>query len=122
MRAWNWNVTDSKKKNFDLIIPQNMQKWQIKEMSHDFVRGQSVAETCFSHWGDPAAYQRDSLQSQRAVTAYLKDKRFLPFHFAQQNFRLEPNNALQSQKAVTASLRSKHSLSFICTAEFHTVS
>ena len=20
-------------------------------MSHDFVRGQSVAETCFSHWG-----------------------------------------------------------------------
>ena len=36
MRAWNWNVTDSKK---------------TKEIFHDFVRGQSVAETCFSHWG-----------------------------------------------------------------------
>ena len=25
--------------------------WPSREMSHDFVRGQSVAETCFSHWG-----------------------------------------------------------------------
>ena len=50
MRAWNWNVTDSKKAIFDLIIPRYIQIWHSKEMSHDFVRGQSVAETCFSHW------------------------------------------------------------------------
>ena len=25
--------------------------WHSKEMSPDFVRGQSVAETFFSHWG-----------------------------------------------------------------------
>ena len=31
-------------------LPQGA-KWQSKEMSHDFVRGHSVAETCFSHWG-----------------------------------------------------------------------
>ena len=36
MRAWNWNVTDSKKTIFDLI-----------DMFHDFVRCKSVAET----WG-----------------------------------------------------------------------
>ena len=49
MRAWNWNVTDSRKNIFDLVIPRYIQIWQSKEMSHDFVRGQSVAETCFSH-------------------------------------------------------------------------
>ena len=51
MRAWNWNVIDLKKTIFDLIIPRYIQIWQSKEMSNDFVRGQSVAETCFSHWG-----------------------------------------------------------------------
>ena len=45
MRAWNWNVTDSKKTIFDLIIFQRyFPIWQSKEMSHDFVGGQSVAE------------------------------------------------------------------------------
>ena len=48
MRAWNWNVINSKKNISDLIIPQNIQIWQSKEMFHDFVRSQSVAETCFS--------------------------------------------------------------------------
>ena len=33
------------------IIPRYIQIWQSKEMSHDFVRGQFVAETCFCHWG-----------------------------------------------------------------------
>ena len=51
MRAWNWNITDSKKTISDLITPRYFPIWQSKEMSHDFVRGQSVAETCFSHWG-----------------------------------------------------------------------
>ena len=36
-----------KKTIFDLIIPRYIKIWQSKEMSHDFVRGQSVAETCF---------------------------------------------------------------------------
>ena len=36
---------------FDLITPLYFPIWQSKEMSHNFVRGQSVAETCFSHWG-----------------------------------------------------------------------
>ena len=36
---------------FDLIIPRYFQISQSKEMSHDFVRGQYVAETCFSPWG-----------------------------------------------------------------------
>ena len=36
---------------FDLITPRYFPIWQSKEMSHDFVRGQSVAETCLSHWG-----------------------------------------------------------------------
>ena len=49
MRAWSWNVTDSKKTIFDLITPRYFPIWQSKEMSHYFVRGQSVAETCFSH-------------------------------------------------------------------------
>ena len=48
MRAWNWNVTDSKKTIFDLITPRYFPIWQSKEMSHDFVRGKFVAETCFS--------------------------------------------------------------------------
>ena len=51
MRAWNWNVTDSKKTIFDLITPRYFPIWQSKEMTRDFVRGQSVAENCFSHWG-----------------------------------------------------------------------
>ena len=38
-----------KKPIFDLITPQYFLIWQSKEMSHEFVRGQSVAETCFSH-------------------------------------------------------------------------
>ena len=42
MQAWNWNATDSKKNIFDLIIQRYFPKWQSKEMSHDFVRGQSV--------------------------------------------------------------------------------
>ena len=33
------------------MIPRYFPIWQSKEMSHEFVRGQSVAETCFSHWG-----------------------------------------------------------------------
>ena len=36
---------------FDPINPRYFPIWQSKEMSHDFVRDQSVAETCFSHWG-----------------------------------------------------------------------
>ena len=40
-----------KKTIFDLIFARYIHIWQSKEMSHDFVRGQSVAETCFSHWG-----------------------------------------------------------------------
>ena len=44
MRAWSWNVTDSKTTISALIIPRYIQIWQSKEMSHDFVRGQSVAE------------------------------------------------------------------------------
>ena len=51
MQAWNRNVTDSKKTIFDLITPRYFPIWQSKEMSHDFVCGQYVAETCFSHWG-----------------------------------------------------------------------
>ena len=51
MRVWNWNITDFKKTIFDLIIQRYIQIWQSKEMSHDFVRGQSVAETCSWHWG-----------------------------------------------------------------------
>ena len=39
-----------KKNYFDLIMPRYFPLWQSKEMSRDFVRGQSVAETCFSHW------------------------------------------------------------------------
>ena len=50
MRVWNWNITDFKKTILDLIIQQYIQIWQSKEMSHDFVRGQSVAETCSWHW------------------------------------------------------------------------
>ena len=34
-RAWNWNVTDSKKTIFDLIIFRYFPIWQSKEMSHD---------------------------------------------------------------------------------------
>ena len=45
MRAWNWNVTDSKKTIFALITPRFFPIWWSKEMSHDFVRGQFVAET-----------------------------------------------------------------------------
>ena len=40
-----------KKTIFDLITARYFSIWQPKEMSHDFVRGQSVADTCFSHWG-----------------------------------------------------------------------
>ena len=36
---------------FDLTVPRYIQIWQSKKMSHNFVRGQSVAEICFSHWG-----------------------------------------------------------------------
>ena len=36
MRAWDWNVTDSKKTIFDLITPRYFPIWQSKEMSHDF--------------------------------------------------------------------------------------
>ena len=35
---------------FDLITPRYFPIWQSKEMSHDFVRGKSVAETCFGQW------------------------------------------------------------------------
>ena len=42
---WFW-----KKTIFDLISPRYFPIWQSKEMSHDFVRGQSVAETCYSQW------------------------------------------------------------------------
>ena len=38
-----------KKIIFNLIMPRYFPIWQSKEMSHDIVRGQSVAETCFSH-------------------------------------------------------------------------
>ena len=38
-----------KKPIFYLIIQQYFQIWQSEEMSHNLVRGQSVAETCFSH-------------------------------------------------------------------------
>ena len=51
MWAWNWNFTDSKKNIFDLITLRYFPIWQSKEMSHDFVQGQSVADTCFSHFG-----------------------------------------------------------------------
>ena len=51
MRAWNWNVTDSKKPYFWPDYSPIFPIWQSKEMSHDFVRSQSVAETCSSHWG-----------------------------------------------------------------------
>ena len=37
MRACSWNVTDSKKNYFDLIIPRYIQICQSKEMSHDAV-------------------------------------------------------------------------------------
>ena len=40
-----------KKTIFDLTMPRYFPIWQFKEMSHDFVRGQSMAKTCFSHWG-----------------------------------------------------------------------
>ena len=49
MRAWNWNVTDSKKDRPD---DSTIYFEESKEMSHDFVRAQSVAETCFSPWGE----------------------------------------------------------------------
>ena len=51
MRARSWNVTDSKKTILDLIIQGQVLDMTIQRNVHDFVRGQSVAETCFSHWG-----------------------------------------------------------------------
>ena len=33
-----------------LLTPRYFTIRQSKEMSHDFIRGKSVAETCFSHW------------------------------------------------------------------------
>ena len=32
------------------LLPEIFRYDSPKKMSHDFVRGQSVAETCFSHW------------------------------------------------------------------------
>ena len=55
MRAWNWNVTDSKKNNFDLITPRYFPIWQSKEMSHDFVRSQ-----WWDEWDDTALQTHDS--------------------------------------------------------------
>ena len=51
LRSRNSNVTDSKKNYFR----QDYKRGEVldKKMSHDFVRAQSVAETCFSHWGWP---------------------------------------------------------------------
>ena len=39
-----------KKTFFDLIIRGQILDMTV-QMPHDFVRGQSVAETCFSQWG-----------------------------------------------------------------------
>ena len=39
------------KKYFRPDYSRGSLRWPSKEISHDFVRGQSLAETCFSHWG-----------------------------------------------------------------------
>ena len=51
MRVCNRSVTDSEKTIFDLIIRGEVLDMTVQKKSHDFVRGQSVAETCFSHSG-----------------------------------------------------------------------
>ena len=52
VRPLSWNVTGSKRIYFGLDYPTGSLIYdRPKEMSHDFVRGQSVAEACFSHWG-----------------------------------------------------------------------
>ena len=51
MRACNRNVTHSKNAILDLIIRGLILDIPSKEMSHDFVRVQSMAETCSRHWG-----------------------------------------------------------------------
>ena len=70
VRAWSWNVTDSKQTIFDLIIPRYIQIWQSKEMSHNFVRGQSVAETCF-RLGIVRVSNLKSCDEQRFSRAFL---------------------------------------------------
>ena len=40
-----------KKSIFGLIIQRFIPICPSKKISQDFVRGQSVAETCFIHWG-----------------------------------------------------------------------
>ena len=70
MRAWNWNVTDSKKTIFELIIVRYFEIWQSKEMSHDFVRGQSVVETCFSHRGYDWGYHEELVIKQHSMHRY----------------------------------------------------
>ena len=45
MRAWNRNVTDYKKNIFAPDYSPIFSDMTVQKMSHDFVRGQSVAET-----------------------------------------------------------------------------
>ena len=51
MQACHLNATDPKKTISDMIIRGQVLDMNFQRKSHDFVRGQSVAETCFSHWG-----------------------------------------------------------------------
>ena len=51
MRAWNWNVTVSKKTIFGLIILGQVLDIFVQRNVPGFLRGQSVAKTCLRHWG-----------------------------------------------------------------------
>ena len=59
-------VTESDLDSNDMIVRRYIQKWQSKEISHDFVRGLSVAETCFSHWG--YSVKRSDVTKNSSVT------------------------------------------------------
>ena len=60
-----------KKLFFDLIIPRYFPIGQSKEMSQDFVRGQFVVETCFSHWGYVIVMVEKS--AQISLNIHIKD-------------------------------------------------
>ena len=50
MRPRSWNVADSKRTIFDLIIRGQVLDMTVQTMSHNVVRGQYVAETCAEDW------------------------------------------------------------------------
>ena len=59
MRACNWNITDFEKKLFSTWLFEGKSLiW-----SSDFVRGQSVAETCFSYTGAEGTSPRTKVET-----------------------------------------------------------